>query len=339
MSQRSCSLLAALALLAALSCPLRAASTAGADDSSVVAAAGQLLDAAERSLIGLEAVEPQEAGPFCSTALRLDALMDRTRRKGFPAVLASSEDFAIQYSYRYYTCRALAEQDQGACAALEPINDLAQPHPRLECERYSRELLFARSLILRSPDVRSRCMAALTHPEDDEFKPADRPRACELTIAGYRQPQRTCDRLEPIFLKKHQTPKCVAWMSGLAGNRQGCMAMPPIDVRERCLAYADFQAARAAGDAARCGKEPLCRVLMGEGASACQAYADLIQANACRPLRRQWAGDKVKIAGLIAKARALLSRAAGASGAPAQLKTADALERRYDEIARDFASL
>jgi hypothetical protein len=216
-----------------------------------------------------------------------DRLMDEAaQRKALPAPLGALQDLVVQQAFRYYTCVAAAKKDIGVCGKLAPFDDFARPHPRWECERYSKELRFAYAQMTDAPDIMELCLEDLDHPEDNEFKGQDSRKVCAMVLRDRRKPRVMCGELQRqgLFLKKNQLGKCTAWFSALSGDGSSCEALGENDVKERCVAYAAFVKAREKKDPQLCGDSWICRSFMGGGAQACEPYTERVRPRVCAKL-------------------------------------------------------
>lgn len=299
-------LLLGLILLAAAAAPARAGAYDKVDEA---------LERVGEQLSKIEA--PRLAGRYASEAdclkrFDLDALIRDATSGAMIDDLAWQMDGVVQQSFRYYTCAAAARGDDAACAPLAAFDDYARPHPRLECQRYSKELVYIRALMTGAPNLHALCRASLTHPEDVEFRPEDFDAACSIMLADYRRPAAACGRLLPYFVKPAQLEKCEAWFASFSGDVAGCRQLGDNDVRERCFSYAYFSRARATGDVKDCRGSGICEMFMGGGEAGCAYYTRRIAANLCRyqsgrngGLARKRAGLKAEVASVEAALKAL----------------------------------
>lgn len=316
-------LLLALVLLAAAA-PARAGTYDAVDEE--LAAAGRLLAKIEAPrLAGRYA-----SGADCLKRFDLDAL---TRDATSPAMLddlGRQADFVVQHSFRYYACKAAERGDDAACAGLAAYDDYARPHPRLECERYSKELVFIRALMSGGTGLPALCRADLTHPEDVEFQPKDFDAACSIMLSGYRSPKEACAKLTPLFVKPAQVEKCEAWLGSMSGDVRGCRRLGDNDVRERCFAYAAFARARASGDAKDCGGAGICEMFM-DAAPGCEMYVRRIADFVCPAQDKRnarLAKERETLNAELDKAEAALAALPPADGTAARLESLRGLRRR-----------
>lgn len=264
-----------------------------------------------------------------------DRLMDEAEgRKALPAPLGPLQDLVVQQAFRYYTCVAAAKKDTGACGKLRPFDEFARPHPRWECERYSKELRFAYAQMTDAPDIMDLCLQDLDHPEDNEFKAQDSKKVCKMLLRDRRKPQVMCGELQQqgLFLKRNQLGKCTAWFSALSGDGSSCEALGENDVKERCVAYAAFVKAREKKDAGLCGDSFICRSFMGGGAQACEPYTERVRPRVCAKLAEvcravgEWQASDLKTVD------DALAQAGKQSGAAARRRRAAALQESYHRI-------
>lgn len=310
---------------------------------AALARAGALEDADEalpRLASRVARVEsPRLAGRYASEAdclkrFDLDALTRDATQTAMIDDLGEQMDAVVQQSFRYYTCATAARGDQSACAALSAYDDYARPHPRLECERYSKELVYIRALMTGAPGLRALCRADLTHPEDVEFRPADFDKVCSIMLADYRRPAAACGRLVPYFVKPAQLERCEAWFGSFSGDDAGCRRLGDGDVRERCFAYAAFSKARASGDVKDCGGSGICEMFMGGGAASCAFYTRRIAANVCsRQSQRnaELAKERAGLAADIAKTEAAVEALPPGPGRESRLKSLRLLRGRLEK--------
>lgn len=295
----------------------------------------QIARAGER-LAKIEA--PRLAGRYASGAdclerFDLDAL---TRDATSPAMLddlGRQADFVVQHSFRYYTCKAAERGGDAACAGLAAYDDYARPHPRLECERYSKELVFIRALMTGGTDLPALCRADLTHPEDVEFQPKDFGAACAIMLSGYKDPKAACAKLTPLFVKSAQVEKCEAWLGSLSGDDRGCRRLGDNDVRERCFAYAAFSRARSSGDAKRCDGAGICEMFMG-AEPGCAMYVRRIARFVCPSQDKRnarLAKERAALAAALDKAEADLKALPPGPGVGARLETVRLFRRRGEK--------
>ncbi|HEX4046416.1 MAG TPA: hypothetical protein VH309_01200 [Elusimicrobiota bacterium] len=249
-------------------------------------------DDADRTLSGLESrageiAAPRLAGRYSSEAdclarFDLDALMRAATSDAMISDLSRQMDPVVQYSFRYYTCVAAASGDDSVCGRLAAFDHYAAPHPRLECLRYSKELIYIRALMTGAPNLRALCRADLTHPEDNEFRSEDIDPVCSIMLADYRRPAEACGKLTHYFIKPSQPKKCRAWLGSLLGDEAGCRALGDNDVRERCFSYAYFHKALETGDVKDCRGSAICEMFLGGGATSCGSYTRRIATHVCR---------------------------------------------------------
>ncbi len=231
--------------------------------------------------------EPRLAGRYASEAdcrarFDLDALTRDATSSALIDDLADQRDMLVQQSFRYYTCAAAARGDDGVCEPLGAYDDYARPHPRLECTRYSKELIYIRALMTGGTNLPALCRADLTHPEDVEFRPDDFDKVCSIMLSDYRRPAAVCGKLTAYFVKPAQVDKCEAWFASFSGDEAGCRRLGDNDVRERCFAYSYFSKAHASGDVKDCKGAGICEMFMGGGPASCAFYTRRIAANLCR---------------------------------------------------------
>ena len=330
----------ALLLAAALAGAANAAppEAAPAVSTAALARADSALSLAEQRLSRLDmlltTLMPGGRDDRCAQ-ITYDRLMDEAEeRKALPAPLGALQDLVVQQAFRYYTCVAAAKKDTGVCGKLSPFDEFARPHPRWECERYSKELRFAYAQMTDAPDIMELCLQDLDHPEDNEFKGRDSRKVCEMVLRDRRKPQAICGELQKqgLFLKRNQLGKCTAWFSALNGDGSSCEALGENDVKERCVAYAAFVKAREKKDPGLCGDSMICRSFMGGGASACEPYTERVRPRVCAKLAEvcrtvgQWQETDLKTA------FAALAEAGKEPGVDARRRRAAAVQENYHRI-------
>lgn len=248
----------------------------------------------QREASALPAPEPS-TGAFQLAGASLSPERRKLEEKGRKAVAICQAGFAMNYhdkelasflrrdgndelQVRYQSCLALARKSPAAC---EELKRAGFEHTARECRIGYETLVLVRALATGDPKASSLCLAAANSPGE---KAVSSPGAC-AELLGRRDLAQLCP--ESAFAQSDfRKFECILALA-LSGKAGACERFDPITQgweQRGCRNYAAYSRALAAGDAGLCGELPICRALMGEGASSCQIIAEQVRDKYCRRL-------------------------------------------------------
>lgn len=189
-------------------------------------------------------------------------------------------------------CLALAQGDARPCGAAAGLRGSTETGEQM-CRRLYLQSRLAVELISGAPNPRPACEAwCYSNPVPP---PADLVgRVCPLLLQ--KNHLRACSLITQAKEAGYSREKCELEFRSLLGDEAACAGMirPGGDV---CLASAAFKKAKDSSDSGACGKNPLCRAMMGEGPGGCGALDDGLMAQACSefsPLVQREAGGALR---------------------------------------------
>jgi hypothetical protein len=203
--------------------------------------------------------------------------------KGVPAELEAGLGRIKQAALNYYTCRAWQAKDNRLCAK-HPNFDEHHFHWDVVCKAHYNEMTLIRSLMSGDPGFEKLCpptLAETAYWEEKEFREEDLPKVCAIVRRDYTDPKKACAQLNPLFIDEGAKRKCERVIGRLNGEPGSCEQFSTPLIRGRCLEYARYKAAAPAKDPSRCADSAICRVFLGGGPAACEAYARPIVADVC----------------------------------------------------------
>lgn len=205
------------------------------------------------------------------------------------------------YLQEYHLCLAIGARDPALCQRLEyaAVNTTGVPLYSLCLEEYYLTL-FARALILKSPEAATLCLQAADNfvghlrcgpgghvmdsegdaPEDASVRSTLNYdlRQCGLILENNGNPLQTAHRIAKVCPAQgmgmgRDLGKLAEWLLifGKAPMDEECGGSTE-EVRRACRRYADFRRAAAARDPEKCGDNGVCRSMMGEPARFCGVY-------------------------------------------------------------------
>lgn len=252
---------------------------------------------------------------------------------------------------RYHVCMAVALKNPRVCAGLgltgTPSNPgarrslLGDGTPRGSCADYARMIDVYRSLAAKEPAFIDKC-AALAPYVEGPTAPAALRKVCEEVLAYSGDPEPYVKAFSQA-VSGATREKAMESLHEWLGDAQGCAGLAA-EEKALCDDRAAFQAAFAKGKIDACGDRPLCRVMMGAPALACEADSTEVRAAACRIIYtpryaadQSWAFRNLTDPEIAALSVAGLGDARSEAAVNARLDALFALRERVERAARRVA--
>ena len=299
-------------------------------------------------------------GDRCPAGYSAETLLRGFADKSFAQTADALPDAAKADVRLRYACLALAAGRADACADLKVFNgsyeyDLAgnrggrvartaldpaeaekiKADSTFEARcvaRYKRERM-VQALIARDPDAVPRCLAYAA--DRKEFRPEAAGQACRVLASRPADRDAACRTLSPLFIEPVTLPFCRQLLSELYGDEAACAGVFgghfPKHVCEQFAAYRKALEAKS-----KSCEGGLCRMWLGGGAKACEAYGAAFKTAACGRLVAPAAAEakQKELAALVEGASRSLNAAEDLAEFHRSPEAADALDARAEHLAR-----
>jgi hypothetical protein len=253
---------------------------------------GLLLAAA---LAGARAAEPAAAS--CLETFSVDGMLAEFGRTWTQEALGSETFNDSEWGLNlglYLQCRTLAG-DRQACRAGKLAALMTPSSPDLSYEALCRTIAdnftLSAAMIRGAPDRERICLAL---PPKPALTQKTWPRFCAVFARHYDDPRAAAAGIAPLTrpapqdaarLEENLKAKLGLIEAGRCERSVKAARRERLDV-DACLIGAAYRKAFAAGDPRLCGDHAICRVLMGAGPQACEAYAARVRSAFCANARR-----------------------------------------------------
>ena len=205
----------------------------------------RLLNVAESLL------EDHEGAWGCRGEFSLPDLIEKFARQRIHATFAKNLTAAMDPDLRHhYACRAVAAKNTTPCAEMAdfPLKLRADANGlnlRQRCQADYYELMLGAALIDHRSGAADLCLKR-NELGDRELKPQTAAAACGL-IAKASDLDATCRKLSPHFESPDSAKNCQLQLRFLMGDASACPGQTDPGMKERCLGFAAFKKAAAAG--------------------------------------------------------------------------------------------